>query len=93
MGIALQGQVYSKTEATASDAARRFETSEKFLTYAYISVTTHTLLFGDSSNQYYSRAAGESFVLENVDISTLYFKNAGAGSNGVASIVGILATY
>lgn len=91
MTIAFRGAVYAKADTAVADAARRFETAEKKLTWAAIQVTTKDQLFGDSSTQTVTYAAGATFTLQNVDISTLYFKNAAAGQNGTVSIVGILA--
>jgi hypothetical protein len=86
-----RGQVYAKSDTATTDAARRFETTEKKLSWAAIQVTTQAQVFGDSSSQPVSYAANAVFNLKDVDISTLYFKNAGAGQNGTVSIVGILA--
>jgi len=93
MSISLKGQIYANTDTAVSDAARRFETSEKKLTWAFVQISTNTQLFGDSSSQPVSYADGEAFELEMADISTLYFKNAAAGQNGTVSIIGVLATY
>lgn len=89
MSVEFVGQVYAKSDTATGDTARRFETSEKKLLWAFIQITTQTQLFGDSSSQPVSYAAGEAFELENVDISTLYFKNAAAGQNGTVSIMGV----
>ena len=86
-----RGQAYADTDTATTDAARRFTTTSTKLRWAAIQITTNTQLFGDSSTQVASYAAGTSFEIEDVDISTLYFKNAGAGSNGTVSIVGVLA--
>jgi len=89
--IGFRGAVYADSDTAASDAARRFETSEKKLSWAYITVSTKDQLLGDSSSQPATLAAGSSIQLRNIDISTLYFKNAAAGQNGTVSIVGVLA--
>ena len=91
MALAYRGQIYAKSDTATGDTARRFETSEKKLSWAAIQVTTKAQLFGDSSSQPVSYAANQTFELEDVDISTLYFKNAAAGENGTVSIVGVLA--
>ena len=91
MPIGFRGAAYAKADTASADTARRFETAEKKLTWAAIQVTTQSQLFGDSSTQTVTYAAAATFELENVDISTLYFKNAAAGQNGTVSIVGILA--
>ena len=82
------GAVYSNSDTAATDAARRFETTSKKLRSVLIQVTTNAQLFGDSSNQYISVAAGGSWGLSEVDISTLYFKNETAGQNGTVNIIG-----
>jgi hypothetical protein len=89
--VAWTGSVYAKADTATGDTARRFETSSKKLSWAAIQVTTKAQLFGDSGSQPVSYAADATFELKNVDISTLYFKNATAGQNGTVSIVGILA--
>ncbi len=91
MALGFRGQVYAKSDTAAADAARRFETSEKKLSWAYITVTTQSQSFGDSSSQPAAVAANASIEVRNVDISTLYFKNTSAGQNGTVSIVGVLA--
>ena len=91
MAVAFRGAIHADSDAASGDAARRFETSTLKLTWAAIQVTTKDQLFGDSSTQPVTYAAGATFELRNVDISTLYFRNAVAGQNGTVSIVGILA--
>jgi len=91
MAVAFRGAIYADSDTASGDTARRFETSALKLTWAAIQVTTQAQVFGDSSTQPVSYAAGATFELRNVDISTLYFKNAAAGQNGTVSIVGILA--
>jgi hypothetical protein len=84
------GEIYTKTDTASADTARRFETTAKRLRDAWIQVATNTTLFGDSSGQTYSVADGGYFYLRGVDISSLYFKNATPGSNGVVRIIGTL---
>ncbi len=91
MTIGFRGQVYSKVDTAAADAARRFETTSKKLTWAAVQITTNAQSFGDGTSQPVSYAANTTFELRNVDISTLYFKNTTPGQNGAVSIVGILA--
>ena len=89
--IGFRGQIYAKSDTAVSDAGRRFETSEKKLTWCFIQITTNAQIFGTEETYPVNYAANESFELENVDISTLYFANAAAGQNGTVSIMGILA--
>ncbi len=91
MPIGFRGQIYAKSDTAASDASRRFETTEKKLSWCVIQVKTQSQIFGDVSSYPVTYAATESFEMENVDISTLYFANAAAGQNGTVSIMGILA--
>ena len=83
------GSVYVKSDTASSDAARRFEATEKRLRDVVIIVKTNDQLLGDSSGQTYPVAAGEAIGFTLVDVSTLYFKNAGAGSNGTVHILGV----
>jgi hypothetical protein len=55
---------------------------------AYISVATQSQTFGNAAGYNYTVAAGGSFTLSNFDVSTLYFKNTGAGVNGTVNIIG-----
>lgn len=82
------GIVYVKSDTATGDSARRFETSQKRLRDVVIRVKTNDQLFGDSDGQTFPLAAGESMGFTLVDISTVYFKNAAAGQNGVVHIIG-----
>ena len=82
--------VYSNTQTMADDAAHRFETSPKKLRYAYISVATKAMKFGNAAGQYYTVAAGSSIPVTDLDVSKLYFKNDAAGQNGTVTILGTL---
>ena len=83
------GEVYENEHTAASDAAFRFETTEVKLRGAVILVSTHDVFIGDSSNQRYPKSAGTSLSVGDVDLSDLYFKNAGAGNNTVINIIGV----
>ena len=82
------GAVYVNSDTATGDGARRFETSPKRLRDVVIRVKTNDQLFGDADGQTFPLAAGESMGFTLVDISTLYFKNAAAGQNGVVHIIG-----
>ena len=82
------GDVYENEHTAASDAAFRFETTEIKLRGAVILVSTHDALIGDSTNQRYPKSAETSLSVGDVDLSDLYFKNAGAGNNTKINIVG-----
>lgn len=83
------GDVYSKTMTMSDDNATRFETSEKSLRDVVILVETNDMLLGSTGVEVFTVAAGASTGWEKVDISTLYFKNAGAGNNGTISILAV----
>ena len=83
------GNIYSNTNTASADAARRFETTTVNLATAYISVATQSQTFGNAAGQNYTVAAGGSITLSNFDVSTLYFKNTGAGVNGTVNIIGL----
>ncbi len=80
--------IYSKSDTAGADAARRMEATTTILKHAFIQVTTQAQLFGDVTTQTVSVAAGATIQMENVDLSSLYFKNAAAGQNGTVSIMG-----
>ena len=95
MEFVFAGEIYAKTDLATGDGTRRFETSELRLSWAYITVETFSQDFGDSSSQPVTiptTAGLNTLILENVDISTLYFLNTGAGSNGRVNIIGIKAS-
>ncbi len=81
--------IYHKTDTATADTARRFEVSMKNLKDVIIQVATYAQLFGDSGSQAYRVEAGDTFGFTKVDISTLYFKNATAGENGVVRILAV----
>ena len=83
------GTAYCKTDTAASDAARRFETAEKKIMNASIQVATNSQLFGQVDGILYQIDPGDTKSLGNIDISTLYFKNATAGQNGTVTILGV----
>ena len=83
------GTAYCKSDTAAADAARRFETTEKKIMNASITVETNAQLFGDSVGQSYTIDVGDTKSFGNIDISTLYFKNKVAGQNGTVIILGV----
>ncbi len=87
--FAFGGQVYSKTMTMTSDTATRFETSPKKLRDIIIIVTTQAMLLGEIGVEVYPVAINGTIGFTQVDISTLYFKNAGAGQNGTVTILGV----
>jgi len=83
------GEVYENEHTMVDDIAYRFESTEMKLRGAVILVSTHDTLIGDSSNQRYPKTAGTSLAVGDVDLSDLYFKNAGAGNNTKINIIGV----
>jgi hypothetical protein len=88
-GLGFSGAVYENENTATSDATRRFETTSKKLKDVIIQVETNDQLFGNASNQRFKVTAGASMGFTQVDLSTLYFKNAGAGLNGTVRIIGV----
>ena len=83
------GDTYSKTMTMTDDNATRFEASVKTLRDVLIFVETNPMLLGSTGVEVFTVAAGASVGWQRVDISTLYFKNAGAGNNGKITILGV----
>lgn len=83
------GNVYSKTMTMEDNNATRFETSSKVLNDVVIIVKTYGMLLGETGVEVYPVGVDEAVGLTKVDISTLYFKNAGADENGVITILGV----
>lgn len=83
------GDVYENEHTMSDDLKYRFETSELKLRSATILFSTHDALVGDSSNQRYPKSAGTTLSVGYVDLSNLYFKNAGAGQNTKLNIIGV----
>lgn len=83
------GNVYSKTMTMEDNNATRFETSAKKLRDIIILVETHPMLLGETGVEVYTVGAGEAVGFTKIDISTLYFKNAGADNNGKISILAV----
>jgi hypothetical protein len=83
------GTAYCKSDTAAADTARRFETAEKKIMNASVQVATNSQLFGSSGTIEYQIDPGDTKSLGNIDISTVYFKNAVAGQNGTVVIFGV----
>ncbi|KKL47453.1 hypothetical protein LCGC14_2335410 [marine sediment metagenome] len=83
------GDTYSKTMTMSDNNATRFESSEKSLRDVVILVETNPMLLGKTGVEVFTVVAGASIGWSKVDISTLYFKNAGAGNNGKITILAV----
>jgi len=88
-GLGFSGAVYENENTATDDTVRKFEASSKKLRDVVIQVETNAQLFGNASNQRFKVTAGASMGFTQVDLSTLYFKNAGAGQNGTVRILGV----
>lgn len=83
------GNVYSKTMTMENDNATRFETTTKKLRDVIIQVGLNAMLLGATGAEVYTVGVRETVGFTQVDISTLYFKNLVAGSNGKITIIGV----
>ena len=83
------GSVYSNTRTMANDGSARFSTNPIKLLDVVILVETNSMLVGSAGSEVYTIGADETVGFTKLDISTLYFKNASAGSNGKISILGV----
>ena len=83
------GDTYSKTMTMSDDNATRFEATEKSLRDVVILVETNPMLLGSTGVEVFPVATNGSIGWSKVDISTLYFKNAGAGNHGKITILGV----
>lgn len=83
------GTTYENAHTMANDSAYRFEASATRLRDLNIVVEDEDAVLGDSSNQRYPVKVGEHKGFSSMDISTLYFKNAGAGNNTTIKILGV----
>lgn len=83
------GTAYCKSDTATDDTARRFETSLKKIMNASVQVIGNSQLFGQSDGILYQIDPGDTKSLGNIDISTVYFKNATAGQNGTVVIFGV----
>lgn len=82
------GDVYENEHTMTTDAKYRFETTKTLLRDVTVKVSTHHALMGDVDNQRYPRSVGSTYGHQKIDISKLYLKNAGAGSNTKINIFG-----
>ena len=83
------GDVYSKTMTMADDGAHRFEAKNLLLLDVVIIVETNDMLLGKHDAVVYPVGIEGGVGFTMVNLSTLYFKNATAGSNGKISILGV----
>ncbi|MBA7571933.1 hypothetical protein ES708_13703 [subsurface metagenome] len=87
--IAYPHSTYVNQSVAANGDPRRFEDTELYLRDIVILVSVKAQLFGDSGGQTYPVGIGESIGLTEIDISTLYFKNAVADEDGTVDILAV----
>lgn len=87
--IVYGGAVYVNKDTAIDNTVRRFETTSKKLRDVIIIVKTQPQLFGHDSSQTYPVGVDEAIGITQIDISTLYFKNATAGQNGTVHILAV----
>ena len=83
------GAIYENEHTMTNDLPYRFETTATKLRGAVILISDNGVLIGDSSNQRYPKSAGTSLSVDNIDLSTMYFKNASPGNNAKINIIGV----
>lgn len=83
------GYVYENEHTMTDDLPYQFTSTSLKLRGAVVLVSTHPVLIGDSVNQRYPKSAATIISIGDVDLSTLYFKNAGAGDNVKLNIIGV----
>lgn len=83
------GETYENEHTMSDNLKYRFETTTLKLRGATILVSTHDALFGDSSSQRYPKSSGTTFAVGDVDLSTLYIKNATPGQNTKINVIGV----
>ena len=83
------GDVYSNTMTMADDGAHRFEAKNLLLLDVVIIVETNDMLVGKHDAIVYPVDAEDTVGFTMLNLSTLYFKNATASSNGKISILGV----
>lgn len=87
--VLFSGDVYSKTMTMVDDGATRFEVEDLMLLDVVIIVETNDMLLGKHDAVVYPVSAEDTVGFTKVNLSTLYFKNATASSNGKISILGV----
>lgn len=83
------GSVYENENTAVDDDARRFESTSLKLRDIVIQVADHDQAFGTATNQRFLVPAGAAMGFTQVDLATLYFRNAVIGQNGTVRIIGV----
>ena len=87
--VLFSGDVYSNTLTMTDDNPARFETEDIMLLDVVLIVETNSMLLGGAEKVVYPVGIEGGVGFTMVNLSTLYFKNATAGSNGKISILGV----
>ena len=83
------GAIYENEHTMTDDLPYRFETTSTKLRGAVILISDNGVLIGDASNQRYPKSANNVISVGDVDLSTMYFKNASPGNNAKINILGV----
>lgn len=83
------GDVYSNTMTMTGDNPARFEAKNLKLLDVVLIVETNDMLLGRVGHVVYPVDADETVGFTMLNLRTLWFKNAVAGSNGKISIMGV----
>ena len=87
--VLFSGDIYSNTMTMTANSPTRFETENLMLIDVVIIVGTNSMLLGKVGKVVYPVGVGDTVGFTKVNLSTLYFKNATADSNGVITILGV----
>jgi len=87
--VLFSGDVYSNQLTMTDDLPTRFETEDVMLLDVVVIVETNHMLLGKQDAVVYPADKGSTIGFTMVNLSTLYFNNATAGSNGKISILGV----
>jgi hypothetical protein len=83
------GTFYTAQYTAADDNAHAFTETSTKLADVIIRCSGNAALIGNLTNQYWQMAVGDEIGLTKIDLSTLYIKNAQAGSNTVITVIGV----
>ena len=85
-GFRFTGSVYHNCTG-GNDNASRFESSSLLVRDFIITGRTQNMNLGDSLNQSYVLGNGSSWSGTNLDLSSLWFRNSSAATNGYLNIL------
>lgn len=85
---AFGGGAVCRVEVAVTDDARPVTLIPMKLRHAAIQVQDHPQFLGDASGQELLLNVGDTVELRNIDLNTLYARNASAGDNGMVIVFG-----